>query len=355
MSKWEGEEERDLEKQLKILNKAPVMSYQIEGHDIVDCINISKQPAFDHPLLKNHKLQMKPSSLPKEVTKIGDSMPSMTKRHKSITCPRGAIPIQRTSKRDLIAAKALLYQYRRNTFPSTSKSPGYHFAIAKTVQDSSQQYYGAKADINTCSVKVLDSQFSEAFITIQNQFNGIHHGWALNTHNNLTRTFSSWTADAFERTRCFNSLCPGFVQISQKHYMGEALKISKYGASPQYVLDILIFKVRHFINLRSKQKSFIGYWPKSIFTTLAEFALEIQFGGDVYSPISEPAPPMGSGDFNDNFKRTCYISRIRLVDSSNALFEPENISIQAFTDKPSEFERYAMLFGGPGGLACNAK
>lgn len=53
------------------------------------------------------------------------------------------------------------------------------FAIAKTVQDSSQQYHGAKADINTRSVKVLDSQFGEAFISIHNQFNGIHHGWAV--------------------------------------------------------------------------------------------------------------------------------------------------------------------------------
>ncbi|RVW90589.1 hypothetical protein CK203_038804 [Vitis vinifera] len=256
-------------------------------------------------------------------------------------------PIRRTSKRDLIAAKALLYQYRRNTFPSTSKSPGYHFAIAKTVQDSSQQYHGAKADINTRSVKVLDSQFGEAFISIHNQFNGIHHGWAVNPQlygDNLTRTFSSWTADAFERTGCFNSLCPDFVQISQKHYMGEALKISKYGASPHYVLDRLIFKDPKTGNWwivgnpRSKQKSFIEYWPKSIFTTMADFASEIQFGGDVCSPISEPAPPMGSGDFNDNFKRTCYISRIRLVDSSNALFEPENISIQAFTDKPSCYQ-----------------
>lgn len=84
---------------------------------------------------------MKPSSLPKEVTKIGDSMPSMTKRHKSITCPSGAIPIRRTSKRDLIAAKALLYQYRRNTFPSTSKSPGYHVSLRLHTYDLSYSIY----------------------------------------------------------------------------------------------------------------------------------------------------------------------------------------------------------------------
>lgn len=26
--------------------------------DIVDCVDINKQPAFNHPLLKNHKLQV---------------------------------------------------------------------------------------------------------------------------------------------------------------------------------------------------------------------------------------------------------------------------------------------------------
>jgi len=27
--------------------------------DIVDCVDINNQPAFDHPLLKNHKLQVR--------------------------------------------------------------------------------------------------------------------------------------------------------------------------------------------------------------------------------------------------------------------------------------------------------
>lgn len=30
---------------------------QSEDGDIIDCVDINKQPAFDHPLLKNHKIQ----------------------------------------------------------------------------------------------------------------------------------------------------------------------------------------------------------------------------------------------------------------------------------------------------------
>ena len=26
--------------------------------DIIDCVDINKQPAFDHPLLKNHTIQV---------------------------------------------------------------------------------------------------------------------------------------------------------------------------------------------------------------------------------------------------------------------------------------------------------
>ena len=31
---------------------------QLENGVIIDCIDINKQPALDHPLLKNHKIQV---------------------------------------------------------------------------------------------------------------------------------------------------------------------------------------------------------------------------------------------------------------------------------------------------------
>ncbi|KAI3934028.1 hypothetical protein MKW92_050753, partial [Papaver armeniacum] len=51
------EEDMELENQLKVLNKPPIKSFQTKSGDILDCIDIYKQPAFDHPLLQNHKIQ----------------------------------------------------------------------------------------------------------------------------------------------------------------------------------------------------------------------------------------------------------------------------------------------------------
>ncbi|URE15908.1 hypothetical protein MUK42_11957 [Musa troglodytarum] len=52
------EEESELERKLKTLNKPYVKSFKDEYGTTYDCVDIYKQPAFDHPLLKNHTLQV---------------------------------------------------------------------------------------------------------------------------------------------------------------------------------------------------------------------------------------------------------------------------------------------------------
>ncbi|CAN6226781.1 unnamed protein product, partial [Urochloa humidicola] len=49
---------REVRSFLRRVNKAPVTSIQSPDGDIIDCVPISKQPAFDHPLLKNHTIQI---------------------------------------------------------------------------------------------------------------------------------------------------------------------------------------------------------------------------------------------------------------------------------------------------------
>ncbi|WJZ82059.1 hypothetical protein VitviT2T_001852 [Vitis vinifera] len=61
------EEDMELERQLKFLNKPARKSFQDLDGSIYDCVDIDKQPALDHPLLKNNKIQMEPPSPPKEV------------------------------------------------------------------------------------------------------------------------------------------------------------------------------------------------------------------------------------------------------------------------------------------------
>ncbi|CAL5330644.1 unnamed protein product [Camellia sinensis] len=67
-----GQKLDDVHKQLKYLNKPALKSIKSPDGDIIDCVYISHQPAFDHPLLKNHTIQMSymSSSGPSEPTEM---------------------------------------------------------------------------------------------------------------------------------------------------------------------------------------------------------------------------------------------------------------------------------------------
>ncbi|KAH0640752.1 hypothetical protein KY290_037983 [Solanum tuberosum] len=110
-TKLSKQEDLELEKQLKVLNKPPIKTIKTKYGGIYDCVNFYEQPAFDHPLLKNHNYhpQMKPSfSMKESVSTISRS----NYRSSRIGlpdrgCPVGTIPIRRTTKEDLIRHKLM--------------------------------------------------------------------------------------------------------------------------------------------------------------------------------------------------------------------------------------------------------
>ncbi|GLT67863.1 hypothetical protein SLA2020_401410 [Shorea laevis] len=69
-------EHLSLDQQLRILNKPHVKSIKSEVGDIFDCVDIYNQPAFHHLLLKNHKIQMKPSYYPEGLMTSNSSISS---------------------------------------------------------------------------------------------------------------------------------------------------------------------------------------------------------------------------------------------------------------------------------------
>ncbi|RZC63126.1 hypothetical protein C5167_024892 [Papaver somniferum] len=86
---------------------------QTKYGDTVDCINIYKQPTFDHPLLKDHKIQMVPSFI--HEVKPGKNISASSYRVSNIDngfqnerFPPGTVPIRRTKKQDLVNARHLL-------------------------------------------------------------------------------------------------------------------------------------------------------------------------------------------------------------------------------------------------------
>ncbi|CAN6823595.1 unnamed protein product [Brassica oleracea] len=56
-NEFSDHKEIEVERLLKRLNKHALISIKSEDGDIIDCVPIHSQLAFDHPLLKNHNIQ----------------------------------------------------------------------------------------------------------------------------------------------------------------------------------------------------------------------------------------------------------------------------------------------------------
>ncbi|WOL08111.1 hypothetical protein Cni_G16863 [Canna indica] len=111
--------------------------------------------------------------------------------------------------------------------------------------------------------------------------------------------------------------------------------------------------------LQFGSQELLGYWPSSIFTSLAGHADEVQFGGEVYNTNpsrSHTTTQMGSGHFsNEKFGRAAYFRDIQLIDLS-FLFVPA-ASLKVIAEKPNCYDiqmgvdnkwGYHFYYGGPG-------
>ncbi|KAK9665577.1 hypothetical protein RND81_14G120600 [Saponaria officinalis] len=307
--------------------------------DIIDCVDIYKQPAFDHPLLKNHNLQRRPTILPKPTKQMYRK--KLRSRSEVESCPYGSVPLRRLQKKDLLRGKTLLNQ-RHPTFGSlASLSSGMHYARALTpIDDPEQQFFGAKITITArlywgVSVYNLTGDGIEALQITQSMlwigtaahgaYNSLEYGWTVNPKlygDSKPRTYSVWTTD-LQDTGCYNAICPGYVQVSHKRIMGEINKPLSVFGETVYAMEFYIFRDPNtsnwwlIENLGNVKNEPVGYWPKELFPTLKDYAKVVQLGGKVYNPSSIPKnTPMGNGAFVEDFTRTCYASNIEFVDSN---------------------------------------
>ncbi|KAF4379823.1 hypothetical protein F8388_023840 [Cannabis sativa] len=244
------EEELEIENQLERLNKSSIKIIKTQSGDIYDCVNFYEQPAFDHPLLKNHKydFQMRPSSRPKGA--MNENKPTNKERHVSIKsqfkskrCPTGTVPIRRMTKEDLIKAKLLTKAHSSRISSLTSKNAGVHQSIVHTKPDPKKKYNGGGT---TASFFTLDnvsgSQYSKGQMKIQNGNDFIQVGWTVNPtlygdHN--TRLFTFFKAG---EVSCFNTLCPGFVIVSTEIPLDQVLPESHPGGNSSQVVNFFVYK-----------------------------------------------------------------------------------------------------------------
>ncbi|XP_030452737.1 uncharacterized protein LOC115674486 [Syzygium oleosum] len=390
-----SEDDDDIDRRLRLLNKPAVKNIQSADGDIIDCVDMHKQPAFDHPTLKNHVIQTKPSiKLPSEdrATKKESSTPIISQTwQKSGSCPEGTIPIRRIRRQDLLRASSP-NQFGKMYHPhsqdhvanSTLDEIGRKVVINGTkvslpyTKDRDQailltvgyNYIGASGDINLWNPSVdLPDDFTTAQIWLLggpgDKYESVEAGWMVNPKlygDKQTRLFTHWTVDASVSTGCFDLTCSGFVQTSSEVALGSALgPISSEAA--QYQISVGLFLDPNTSNwwLRLTNNLVLGYFPASLFSYLKRSAIMVNWGGQVYSTMVKKTPhtrtAMGSGAYSEALHgRACYINHVRIMDFSLSLKYPEWVGVyndQVYcyngqNHRDGYIGEPVFYFGGPG-------
>ncbi|BAT94917.1 hypothetical protein VIGAN_08156800 [Vigna angularis var. angularis] len=365
------------------INKPPVLTIESPDGDLIDCVHKRKQLALDHPLLKNHKIQKMPTEMPRGMMKVnkedeGESMAWQTWHLNGTRCPKGTVPVRRSTVHDVLRAKSL-YDFgkkrarvplsRRSDAPDVLSANGHEHAIAYT--GSSQEMYGAKATINVWdpSIQVINEFSLSQLWILSGSFDGtdlnsIEAGWQVSPElygDSRPRLFTYWTSDSYRATGCYNLLCAGFIQTNSRIAIGAAISpVSSYGSN-QYDITILIWKDPKVGNwwMSFGDKTLVGYWPAEVFTHLAEHATMVEWGGEVVNSRSNGQhtfTQMGSGHFaEDGFGKASYFRNLQIVDMDNSLSSVQSISTLAENSNCYDIKSFYsnewgtyFYYGGPG-------
>ncbi|KAM0930029.1 hypothetical protein ACQ4PT_001209 [Festuca glaucescens] len=339
------------------INKTIVM----EGEDIYDCIDVNLQPALSHPLLKDHKIQMEPSSFPIGLNVKPLLRQVISQAHMSILeCPTGMVPILRNRRRDQISSKKIDIMI--------NKDKQQEVAGIKYYAD----LYGVRATINVYEPKVKkgSNDASQTAIQIDNGPRGhvdsICVGYAVSPSvngDNFARFHAGWRNGKLNKT-CFDRDCPGFVQISHNVGLGGRVQPVSVYNGPQYVINILIFKdpkTKNWWLSYGEDNTPIGYWPSSLFTSINNKGNFSFWGGYVSGPTaSSDSPQIGSGHFaSEGYGKASFMRNIQIVDENSKLVTPNEYKDRYGTSDTRKYSvdgykvnKYGMhmYYGGPGNL-----
>ncbi|KAI3683063.1 hypothetical protein L1987_83562 [Smallanthus sonchifolius] len=239
-------------------SRLPVKSIKSPDGDIIDCVHISRQPAFSHPALKNHTIKMRPSYYPIEVSSMMNASKVSQEQlvqlwHSNGKCPKGTIPIIRTKNDDPLRANSV----KKSSFVVQPSFVDYvHLG---------HEFYGAKATKNVWNPKVQErDEFSLAQL------------WLLaGSYSDMNTIEAGW-----------QTLCV-FVTSNQDPKEGDWWMHGEV----------------------------LGYWPASVFTHLSESASMVYWGGEIINNNTHghhTSTQMGSGHFpEEGFRKASYIKNIQ--------------------------------------------
>ncbi|GMJ13217.1 hypothetical protein like AT1G10750 [Hibiscus trionum] len=361
---------RVIRERLNKMNKPAVKTIQSPDGDIIDCVLVHHQPAFDHPKLKGQK-PLDPPGRPSGVNTNGIGAQDFQLWSMSgESCPEGTIPIRRTTEPDMLRASSVRRFGRKRPTRHVrrdSTSNGHEHAVGYV---SGDQYYGAKASINVWTPRVSNQyefSLSQMWVisgSFGDDLNTIEAGWQVSPElygDNYPRFFTYWTTDAYHTTGCYNLLCSGFVQTNNRIAIGAAISPTSSYNGGQFDISLLIWKDPKHGNwwLEFGSGILVGYWPSFLFTHLRDHASMVQFGGEIVNSRSgsfHTSTEMGSGHFaGEGFGKASYFRNMQVVDWDNNLIPLSNLRVLA--DHPNCYNIHGGInkvwgnyfyYGGPG-------
>lgn len=367
---------------LKKLNKQPFKSIQSSDGDIVDCVSKNHQPAFDHPLLRDHKIQDPPSLIPRSLqgAKRNSAIRPVSQLwHQNGSCPVGTVPIRRTSTQDILRASSARH-YGKKTHRPARTSPDGRAGLDDDMSNSDHEHaiafvegsqiYGAQAVLSVWDPSVeASNEFSLSQLwllggSFDGDLNSIEAGWQVSPElygDGRPRLFTYWTTDGYQTTGCYNLLCSGFVQTSNEVAIGASIAPVSTYLGNQYQIEIMVWKDPREGNwwMAFEGSNIVGYWPQSLFSHLSGYANTVEWGGEVVN--SKPdgrhtGTQMGSGHYaEEGFGATSFFHSLQVVDASNNLRPVTNLKTLAehphcYDIRTMEDANWgaAFYFGGPG-------
>lgn len=359
-----------IRERLNKINKPAVKTIQSPDGDIIDCVLLHHQPAFDHPHLKGQK-PLDPPERPCGHNRNGmEAEDFQLWRMSGESCPEGTIPMRRTTEEDMLRASSVRRfgkKLPRRRVRRDSTSNGHEHAVGYV---SGDQYYGAKASINVWAPRVSNQyEFSLSQLWVisgsfGDDLNTIEAGWQVSPElygDNFPRFFTYWTTDAYQATGCYNLLCSGFVQTNNRIAIGAAISPTSSYNGGQFDISLLVWKDPKHGNwwLEFGSGVLVGYWPSFLFTHLRDHASMVQFGGEIVNSRSDgfhTSTEMGSGHFaGEGFGKASYFRNLQVVDWDNNLIPLSNLRVLA--DHPNCYDIQGGInkvwgnyfyYGGPG-------
>ncbi|XP_062021427.1 protein neprosin-like [Rosa rugosa] len=267
----------EIHNNLKLLNRRAEKSTKSEDGDIVDCVDIYIQPAFDHPALQNHKIQVV-GALTTEGELRATSLERFGKKNPA--------PISYSTNDD----KGTVYINQT----TVELGPQINCSAAILVT-TGYSYIGAQGDINIWNPKVESpDEYTTAQIWLKNG-----PGNAFKPKVPVLNLFlwSGGLVVSYKSTGCFDLTCSGFVQTNKDIALGIPLGPVSSEGGPQYQTTFSINKDQNTGNwwLRLGQNVPVGYWPPSLFSYLKQGpATLVEWGREVYSSkVKETRPHTG--------------------------------------------------------------